>query len=81
MFGYGLGDLIASMAHLAIPKAADAIDVFVALVVPQQRAFAPHDAHKIGFGGLGKGVQEGIGHGYNASWKGERARVARAYFA
>ena len=44
------------MAHLAVPKAADAIDVFVALVVPQQRAFAPHNAHKIGFGGLGKGV-------------------------
>jgi hypothetical protein len=26
-------------------------------------------------------VQQGVGHGYNASWKGERARVARTYFA
>jgi hypothetical protein len=58
------------MAHLAVPEAPDAVDVFVAFVVPQERAFAPHYAHKIGFGGLGKGVQEGVSHGYNASWQG-----------
>ena len=44
------------MTHLAVPKASDAIDVLIAFVVPQERAFAPHNAHKIGFSGLGKGM-------------------------
>ena len=55
------------MANLAVPKAADGVDVFVALVVPQQGATSAHNANEIGLGGLGKGVQQGFGHGEDAS--------------
>jgi hypothetical protein len=56
LLGNRLGDLVAPMANLAVPKAPDPIDVFVAFVVPQERAFTPHNAHKISFSGLGEGV-------------------------
>ena len=46
---------------------ADCIDVFVALVVPQEGAASTDHPNEIGLGGLGKGMQEGFSHGDDAS--------------
>jgi hypothetical protein len=35
------------VAYLAIPQAADCIDVLTAVGVPQQRAFSPNNADEI----------------------------------
>ena len=55
------------MTNLAVPKTADCIDVFVALVVPQKGTTSADHPNEISLGGLGKGVQQGFGHGEDAS--------------
>jgi hypothetical protein len=52
---------------LAVPQTPDCIDVLVSLVVPQQGAASAHNANEISLCGLGKGVQQGFGHGEDAS--------------
>ena len=67
MLGYGLRNFCVAMTNLAVPKAADGIDVFVSFVVPEQGTAATHNANEIGLSGLGKGMKQGFGHGDDAS--------------
>ena len=46
--GDGLCDFGATMANLAVPQAANCVDVLAAIGIPQQRAFAPNNADEIG---------------------------------
>ena len=64
LVGDGVDDLGPAMPDLAVPEAAQAIDVVLPGVVPDEGTLAADDVHEVGFrfGGWSKGVEQGAGH-------------------